>query len=161
MQSWEMVAKKCTAQHPIFGTIMVSPYGRILLVQGRSTQKWSLPKGKINPNESFLECAIRETYEETGILLPNTIVPRFTLTAGRYFLYYVDQEFSPKPLDTNEIMDARWFSEDDLKNLPSINVDVSTFLRKYTRLLFKKQECSLCTNYVLPQDSCMGKSQVY
>lgn len=155
-----MVAKTPSAEHPIFGTIVISPYGRILLVQGRSTQKWSLPKGKINPNETFMECAIRETYEETGVILPNKIVPRFTFTAGRYFLYYVDQEFTLQPQDKKEIMDARWVSEDDLKNLAHINVDVSTFLRKYTRLLYKKQACHTCTNYVLSQDSCMETSPV-
>ena len=32
---------------------------------------WSIPKGKIEDGESFYECAIRETYEETNLLLSN------------------------------------------------------------------------------------------
>jgi 8-oxo-dGTP pyrophosphatase MutT (NUDIX family) len=46
--------------------------GNLLL--GRSTDtddrfgKWCFPGGGINPGESVLQAAIRETYEETGIL---------------------------------------------------------------------------------------------
>ncbi|MGC8465959.1 MAG: NUDIX hydrolase [Acidimicrobiales bacterium] len=28
---------------------------------------WSLPKGKLDPGENFLEAALREVYEETGL----------------------------------------------------------------------------------------------
>ena len=29
--------------------------------------RWDLPKGHVDPGESDLDCALRETYEETGI----------------------------------------------------------------------------------------------
>lgn len=29
--------------------------------------RWDLPKGHVDPGETDLECALRETYEETGI----------------------------------------------------------------------------------------------
>lgn len=38
-----------------------------LLVHRPRYDDWSLPKGKIDKNETFLEGALRETYEETGI----------------------------------------------------------------------------------------------
>lgn len=39
----------------------------VLLVKGwKKGANWSFPRGKINKNESDLDCAIREVYEETG-----------------------------------------------------------------------------------------------
>jgi ADP-ribose pyrophosphatase YjhB (NUDIX family) len=40
--------------------------GRILLMQRVDDQKWCLPCGWVNPNESPMEAAIREAREETG-----------------------------------------------------------------------------------------------
>ncbi len=33
----------------------------------RHTDRWDLPKGHVDPNETNLECALRELKEETGI----------------------------------------------------------------------------------------------
>lgn len=41
---------------------------RYLLIHRPQYDDWSLPKGKLNRQETFLDAAIRETYEETGIL---------------------------------------------------------------------------------------------
>jgi 8-oxo-dGTP pyrophosphatase MutT (NUDIX family) len=122
----------------VYGTIIVSPYKRVLLVQGRETGKWSFPKGHITEQDSQL-CAIRETFEETGIVLPNVVRPRFTFTAGKYYLYYLDHEPSVKVGDCKEIMDYGWFSEEELKSGKLLcNVDVSVFIKRYLRLLQKK-----------------------
>ena len=41
--------------------------GRELIVIYRRRHKdWTLPKGKVQPGESWLQCAIREVREETG-----------------------------------------------------------------------------------------------
>jgi mRNA-decapping enzyme subunit 2 len=38
-----------------------------VLVKGwKKGSKWSFPRGKINKDENDLDCAVRETYEETG-----------------------------------------------------------------------------------------------
>lgn len=122
----------------VYGTILVSPYGRVLLVQGRETGKWSLPKGHITEDDAQL-CAIRETYEETGIVLPHVIRPRFTFTAGKYYLYYLDHEPCVKIGDSKEIMEYGWFGEEELKSGKLLcNVDVSVFIKRYLRLLHKK-----------------------
>ena len=40
---------------------------KILLVQSNGNL-WGIPKGTIQKNESFADCAIREVYEETGLI---------------------------------------------------------------------------------------------
>lgn len=54
------------------GTVVVRPgkHGdepEVLLVHRPGYNDWSLPKGKINPDEYLPGCAVRETLEETGI----------------------------------------------------------------------------------------------
>jgi mRNA-decapping enzyme subunit 2 len=40
---------------------------QVVLVKGwKKGAKWSFPRGKINKDENDLDCAVRETYEETG-----------------------------------------------------------------------------------------------
>lgn len=38
-----------------------------LILKARWGNHWSFPKGHVNRNESPLKCALRETFEETGI----------------------------------------------------------------------------------------------
>lgn len=38
----------------------------VLLVKNFSNTVYSFPKGKVNKNESGVECAIREVWEEVG-----------------------------------------------------------------------------------------------
>ena len=47
------------------GGIVVNPNKEILWIFRRGF--WDLPKGKLDPNESIVACAIREVMEETGI----------------------------------------------------------------------------------------------
>lgn len=59
-----------------------------LLVHRPRYDDWSLPKGKLDKRESFLEAAIRETTEETGIKGDN---PRFVGTVA-----YITKAGNPK-----------------------------------------------------------------
>jgi len=38
----------------------------LIVIRRRRHQDWTLPKGKVKPGESWLQCAIREVREETG-----------------------------------------------------------------------------------------------
>lgn len=53
---------------PVRGAIMLDQdMEQVVLVKGwKKNASWSFPRGKINKDENDLDCAIRETYEETG-----------------------------------------------------------------------------------------------
>jgi len=38
----------------------------LIVIYRRRHRDWTLPKGKVHPGESWLQCAIREVREETG-----------------------------------------------------------------------------------------------
>jgi CYTH domain-containing protein/8-oxo-dGTP pyrophosphatase MutT (NUDIX family) len=46
---------------------LVERDGRVLLVHRPRYDDWSLPKGKLDPGEDWLEAALREVHEETGV----------------------------------------------------------------------------------------------
>ncbi len=48
------------------GLLITSPAGW-LLAHATRTPRWDLPKGKIEPGETPLEAALRETHEEIGL----------------------------------------------------------------------------------------------
>ena len=53
--------------------------GRILLVRRSDDGRWCLPCGWVEPNESPAEAAVRETREETGLVVrPTSLVDVFT-----------------------------------------------------------------------------------
>lgn len=119
-------------QIDVFGTILYSPQGRFLAVRGAKSQKWSFPKGHPEGNETELECALRETREETGLTLPSNYHSQITLGTGRYFVYYVDSEPQTTIQDTQEVQSTAWLTAGQL-NRAQHNVDVSWFLRYHAK----------------------------
>lgn len=60
------------------GGLVHNEQGEILCIFRRG--RWDLPKGKLDPDESLEECAVREVQEETGlqpILLENHLVTTY------------------------------------------------------------------------------------
>lgn len=48
------------------GGVIVNEYDEVIVVSQKG-KSWSLPKGHLEPNETELEAAIREIYEESGV----------------------------------------------------------------------------------------------
>ncbi|MGH3992832.1 MAG: NUDIX hydrolase [Pseudonocardiaceae bacterium] len=79
---------------------------------------WTLPKGKLDPDETFEEAAVREVEEETGLRcelgreLPST---HYTDARGRpkivryWLMEVVGGEFEPN----NEVDELRWMRAHD------------------------------------------------
>ena len=92
---------------PVRGAILLNEkMDQALLVKGwKKGASWSFPRGKINKDETDLDCAIREVYEETGYDLASAgIVPEESdaksievTMKGQHLKMYV---FRDVPMDT-------------------------------------------------------------
>jgi 8-oxo-dGTP diphosphatase len=49
------------------GGVVLDSQGRVAIVHRPRYDDWSLPKGKLDPGESFEQAAVREVEEETGL----------------------------------------------------------------------------------------------
>ena len=54
---------------PACGVLASDGDGRLLVQRRRDTGQWALPMGKMELGETPSQCAVRETREETGILV--------------------------------------------------------------------------------------------
>lgn len=122
--------------HKVYGSVCMSPSNRVLVVKGRRSGKWSFPKGHKKGSESYLDCARRETMEETGIpLTPFPPIACHKFFAGEYFFFELPEETTPQPRDSAEIEEAAWMTLDELRALRSggVNVDINYFLDRMRR----------------------------
>uniref|UniRef100_A0A0N4Z849 mRNA-decapping enzyme 2 n=1 Tax=Parastrongyloides trichosuri TaxID=131310 RepID=A0A0N4Z849_PARTI len=110
---------------PTCGTIIVDASLEYCLVLSMytSSKNFGFPKGKINQNEPFLDCAIRETYEETGLDCTNYIHKdiyfdvRLNQTSCRLYLVTgVPIEFKFRPKTRHEIRKIQWLLINALPN---------------------------------------------
>ena len=113
----------------IYGSILISNSGTICLVQGRSTFKWSFPKGHCKQGESPFQCASRETLEETGIKIPWQTYRPVKLAVGSYYIIFVESEFPSIVYDLNEIVQVKWVPISEMKSM-RVNIDINSFLRR-------------------------------
>ena len=87
--------------------------GRVALVHRPRYDDWTLPKGKLDPAESFEEAAVREVQEETGLhgrlvreLLPTTYRVGGRDKVVRYWLMDVEHRGPFVPNDETD--ELRW-----------------------------------------------------
>ena len=81
--------------------------------------KWDLPKGTAEPGESSLDCAIRETYEETNISITPDQVSNEYLVIGKLTMYFAETDQNPvlKPNPTSGIIEHinyQWLEGSDM-----------------------------------------------
>jgi len=109
--------------------------GEFLLIQRSDNGMWAFPAGGMEIGESLADCAIRETFEETGLkagkatLFAFLTAPRYTFTnmfgdtyqhlSGSYLLEEVSGDLQPDP---EEVRDAGWFTLDTVPDDTSLVV---------------------------------------
>jgi 8-oxo-dGTP diphosphatase len=114
------------------GGLVVRPDGRIAVIHRPRYDDWSLPKGKLEPDEGFEQGALREVEEETGIrgrivaeLSPTSYVDR----KGRDKLvrwYRMDLDGEPLAFAPNdEVDELRWLTPSEARDLLSYEHDRS------------------------------------
>ncbi len=121
------------SNHKVYGTVCITPDNTILVVKGRRSGKWSFPKGHKLRSETYINCALRETLEETGVNLQNREHRCYQkMSAGEYYFFDVEEELETRVNDSTEVVEAAWLSPTELENL-ECNVDVNYWLSRRNR----------------------------
>lgn len=121
------------------GIIKCSTTGKYLLVKG-FTGKWSFPKGHREINESPEECAKREIYEETGILINEIKEKKASFISIYYYFNIVFEEEVPtNPIDINEVKDIKWFLPQETELIEK-NKDVHVYFSRLLNNIKKEEE---------------------
>lgn len=114
------------------GIILYNKIGKILMVKGKLTGKWSFPKGKIENNESVAQAAYREFYEETGRPIGKYIRQQslYTFKNYTYIIAKIESLDIPKTgvVDKNEIECVKWFNINELQTIDT-NMTVKTYIK--------------------------------
>ena len=100
---------------------------------------WSLAKGKLDPGESLVACAVREIREETGYtvrlgkLIGKTVYPIKNSTKVVYYWTgeVIDGEFVPN----DEVDELRWLPIEEAKALMSYDLDREVLAKAQKRFL--------------------------
>ena len=107
------------------GGFVLNENNEVLLMFRRG--KWDLPKGKMDKKESFEECAIRETEEETGlknITLGHPLISsyhtyhegsKFVLKETKWFTMKINGEQKLTPQAAEQITKLEWVGKNDLE----------------------------------------------
>ena len=107
----------------VSGLLPIREDGRMLLLQ-RPTGTWEPPAGRLQPGESFEEGAVRELYEETGILVcPQRIIATWVGEApsgGRLAsVTYAGRTEGAEVHLSDEHLDHRWVTIEEWMSLRS------------------------------------------
>jgi 8-oxo-dGTP diphosphatase len=105
------------------GGVVVGAAGRVVAVHRPKYDDWTLPKGKLDPGESFEQAALREVEEETGLrcrLVRELPSNEYRDARGRpklvrYWLMeaLADGGFRP----TREVDELRWLTQAEAAEL--------------------------------------------
>jgi len=131
------------------GGIIINQFNKIAIVN-QNHDSWSLPKGHIDKGETTINAAIREIYEETGIINPTLIkkigvYERYRigldgnddfseLKTIHIFLFESNQKIL-SPIDKNN-PEARWIDIKEVGNYLTHKEDIN-FFKKNIKLFIK------------------------
>ena len=107
-----------------------------ILLQNRVKDSWcgyTFPGGHIEAGESFVEAAIREVKEETGLTIYNPIlcgIKQFPINNGRYVVLLFKTDKFEGDLVSSDEGKMEWVNRDELKNKTCVD-DFMELLRVF------------------------------
>jgi 8-oxo-dGTP diphosphatase len=114
------------------GGLVVRADGRIVVVHRPKYDDWSLPKGKLDGDESYEDGALREVEEETGVrgrIVEELAPTRYRDRKGRDKIvrwYRMDFEDEPLAFAPNaEVDEVRWLTPREALDLLNYEHDRS------------------------------------
>lgn len=113
--------------------IMNEKKTKTLLVKGKLSECWGFPKGALENNESLIECARRETLEETGIDFDITNATKKEVINNINYYYTTfssSGKLNTSSVDKNEISEIKWVRISELLkySIPNINKSIKIFI---------------------------------
>lgn len=106
---------------------------RVLLEKRADNHTWAIPGGALEDLEDYKQAAIRETYEETGILARSAwCVSHYELPYFSYWTYASKLETQETPVKNWESEDISWFGIAELPDGMNLMTkkELSDFIRK-------------------------------
>lgn len=88
--------------------------------------KWGFPKGGIQRDEKFVNCAMRETLEETGLNIKiRSDAAVLKISKTRYFPIILDETKCTRfnPTDKHEIYDVKWHTIERLQKFKALHTN--------------------------------------
>jgi len=138
----ESIAPSANTLVPACGTLCVDAQGRILMQRRRDTGQWALPMGKMEIGETPTQCAIRETEEETGVLVEIVGLvgifsdPHHIVAYGdgeirqEYEVTFLARPLRGEPAINDEASDVGWFAAEEIAELdvhPSMQRQINAY----------------------------------
>ena len=132
-------APKPNKPNHIGATIMINYDGKVLLESRKDSDRWAFIGGGLLINETLLECAKRETFEETGIVLldediefckmyddPSIIIsyPDGNIICNMMAVYKTTLKESPDLVCSEESRELRFFSKEELKSVNLVETHI-------------------------------------
>lgn len=125
-----------------FALVVVRKGDQYLVVkERRHGQRWYLPAGRVEPGESIVGAAVRETREESGI--PVTVEgilrieheprPDGTARVRVFFLARPLDDTPPKTVPDEDSLGAAWMTLDQLATLPLRDEEVRVVVHAVAR----------------------------
>ena len=143
-------------QPPRLGTaVVIVADGKVLLEQRRDSFKWGIVTGDLRTTETFRQCAIRRTVEETSIHIkdsdlhqirmfddPSRIVSFIEGNIYRliHIAYYVELDEIPETACGKQSVELRWVDMKDLLDYEMV-VTHQEILEEYLQLKGSPYTC--------------------